>query len=121
MMQYVSACLIVALPAYQVTMTHLIQWNKRDREMLQPQIDLNEEFDQKTRNWVREIDPKDAERYEHGRLIVAGLATDKCVYWKGEDITLNEAKELVCTKRKEYDRLLAVSPFHRVMVKFGYE
>lgn len=53
-----------------------------------------------------EIDPKS---------VKPEIETAKCIYWKGEDITMNEAKELVNNKKKQYDNLLFASPFDRMM------
>jgi hypothetical protein len=90
-----------------------LQWNRRDRDWLQQQIISNERVNRSVRS--REIDPKDDQQLRAQHQILQGLDGEKCVYWKGEDITLDDAKSMVHTMEARHDRLFAISPFDRLM------
>ena len=116
-MQYVPVGLIIALNVYQATVNQLIRMNREDRRRIQYQIDANETHNQRFIKWTSELDPKNTIESNSARDLVLHLDAEKCVYWKGEDITINEAKELAQRKKNQYDSLLAVSPFDRIMMK----
>lgn len=101
--------LIGAANVYQCTITHLIHWHRVERKRLQYQIDQNEKYNQQMVEWAKFNDPKIT-----GDSLLR-IQSDKCVYWGGNDITLNEAKEMAQGMQKEHDRLLAISPFNRIM------
>lgn len=112
-MQVVVVCAVVGFNVYQVTVTHLLQWNRLERDCLQQQMHLNEQVNRSLR--CREIDPKDDQQLQAQRQILQRLDGEKCVYWEGKDITLDEAKTMVRAMEAKHERLFAVSPFDRLM------
>jgi hypothetical protein len=112
-MQVVVVCAVVGFNVYQVTVTHLLQWNRQERDWLQQQIISNERINRSIR--CREIDPKDDQQLQAQRHILQRLDGEKCVYWKGKDITLGEANTMVRAMEAKHERLFALSPFDRLM------
>lgn len=114
-MQYLPVGIIIALNVYQCTISQLIKMNREERRRIQYQIDANETHNKRLIKWTNELDPKNTIESNAARDVLGQLDIERCVYWKGSDITINEAKELVQRKNNDYDSLLAVSPFDRMM------
>lgn len=107
-MQYVPVSIFLATTMYQVTINHMIEWNREDRRRLQFQIDMNEGFNRMFISVANVTDPANT------RDTISRLKTEQCIYWKGKDITLDDAKEIAQKKKVEYDRLIALSPLDRI-------
>lgn len=117
-MQYLPVGIIIALNVYQCTITQLIKMNRDDQRLIRYQIDANETHKKKVIKWANEIDPKNTIESNAAHHTLLSLDTEKCVYWKGNDITISEAKELAQRKKNQYDRLLSISPLDRIINAF---
>ena len=115
LLSYLYVGSIIGLSIYQTTVSDMVQRNRRDRIWLQRQIESNERSDRNLITWANRQDPKSKESIK----IIENLPNVTCVYWHGNDITINEAKEQLEIMNKKHSNLLYFSPYDRVMKIFS--
>ena len=106
---------VVGLSLYQTTISDAVRRNRRDRIWLKRQIDGNEYVNQGLIIWNNEQDPKSKE----SRKFIENLSDETCVYWHGDDITINEAKEQLEIIDEKHSNLLHFSPLDQIMKIFS--
>lgn len=95
-MQPLFNFLFVALPAFQVTVWHYIKYNSHQKSFITRQVDSNRKLDE-----INHIVPSEA-------------AKQKDIYYKGRDLSYDEAAVEVEKLSKRVDWAKYISPIHSI-------
>lgn len=88
------------LTFYQVTLNQAIRWNEQSEKRLEYQIRHNTNYNKEILERLHGIDPK-------------AIKHEKCIYWEGEDITIDDATTIAESYKKRATLLKKYSPMHQ--------